>query len=464
MLQQEVSQSKPQTSSSRDLRLSRKQADAWWRLQDNTTTEIVYGGGAGGGKSFLGCVWHIYRRLQYPKTRGLIGRSDLAALEQSTLKTLFDVADLMGYKQGVDFKYNSQKHIILWSNGSETILKDLFLYPSDPDFISLGSTEFTDAFVDEANEISEKAFDILNSRIRYKLHEYGLCPKIMLTCNPGPGWLKEKYIIDSENKVVQLKPYQSVVRALVTDNPDENFVTIYRQQLERMRSEYDMQRLLYGDWDALPEAKNPFAHQYDKTFHERSVKFDPVKQLYISIDFNLNPFAVTFWHYYQSISGYYWEGIDEAEIAQGSIPAMIELIKQKYGPYLHQAILTGDAMGKARSLSEKDNASHYLQLQRGLGLSTHQLKVPGNPTHENSRSDVNDLLYQTKQPNTKYFFSINPDAMPNTCRDFRNVQCDATGAIMKGNRKDLNQRADYIDTARYMINLTAKPILLRLRK
>jgi hypothetical protein len=143
---------------------------------------------------------------------------------------------------------------------------------------------------------------------------------------------------------------------------------------------------------------------------------------------------------------------------------MIELIKQRYGSYLHSAILTGDAMGKARMLGEKDNASHYLQLQRGLGLASHQVKVPANPTHENSRAEVNDLLWISKQPGSTFHFSLNPLTMPNTCRDNRNVQCDATGAIMKGSRKDLNQRADYLDTERYFINLTAKPILLRLRK
>jgi len=459
-------QSLPPSSYDRPtLSLSYKQDDAWEYLNDNQTTEIVYGGGAGGGKSYLGCIWHINQRLQYPGSRGIIGRSKIQNLEQSTLITLFGVAAAMGYKQGKHFTYNSQKHVIKWINGSETILKDLFLYPSDPDFISLGSTEYTDAFVDEANEIKEKAFDILNSRIRYRLHEFRLIPKILLTCNPGPGWLKEKYISDRDNQPIKLHPYQKVIRALVTDNPDKDFIEIYRTQLDRMRSEYDKQRLLYGDWDASPEALNPFAHQYDSTYHESTdVKHNPRKQLYIAIDFNLNPFAVTFWHHWQDQDGYHWHGIDEAEIAQGSIPAMIELINQRYHIFLHTCIITGDSMGLQRQIALKDNASHYLSLQRGLKLSNHQIQVPHNPTHENSRDDVNRILFESKQEDSRFHFKLNPKTMPNTCRDFRNVQCDATGAIMKGNRKDLNQKADFIDTARYFLNLTAKSIILRLNK
>jgi len=160
-----------------------KQFDCWHYLTDSVTTEIFYGGAAGGGKSFLGAIWHIYRRTTYPGTRGLIGRSSLKALEGSTLITFFEVCRLQGYQIGRDFTYNQQKNTINWINGSQTILKDLFQYPSDPDFISLGSTEYTDAFIDEATEISHKAFDIINSRLRWKLNDFGLIPKTLATCN-----------------------------------------------------------------------------------------------------------------------------------------------------------------------------------------------------------------------------------------------------------------------------------------
>jgi len=447
------------------LHLSKKQDEAWDFLNDDTTTEVVYGGGAGGGKSYLGCIWHINQRLQYAGSRGVIGRSVIANLEQSTLITLFGVASALGYQQGKHYTYNSQKHIINWANGSQTILKDLFLKPSDPDFISLGSTEYTDAYVDEANEITEKAFDILTSRIRYKLNEFGLIPKILLTCNPGPGWLKEKYISDKDGNSKSLNHYQKVVRALVTDNPDQSFIDIYRTQLSRTRSDYDKQRLLYGDWDAMPEAMNPFAYQYDSAYHESiEAKFHEFRPVYVSIDFNLNPFAVTFWHFFQDKHGYHFIGFDEAEIAQGSIPAMITLLQQKIGHIKHLVTITGDAMGNQRQIALKDNATHYQSIQRGLGLSRNQMQIPANPTHANSRDDVNRILFESKQIGAKIHFSLNPKTMPNTCRDFRNVQCDATGSIIKGNRNDLNQRGDFIDTSRYLLNLTGKPIILRLGK
>jgi hypothetical protein len=428
-----------------DINLSDKQWLAWTLLEDKTTNEILYGGGAGGGKSYLGCIWHIYRRTKYAGSRGLIGRAKIAILEQSTLVTLFKVATMMGYKQGVHYTYNSQKHTINWANGSQTVLKDLFLYPSDPDFASLGSTEYTDAFIDEATEITLKAFEIVSTRIRWNLDEYGLVPKLLCTGNPSEGFIKERFI-EKDGAMVMLEPHQKFVQSLVTENPDEQFKTLYIQQLERLTSDYDKQRLLYGDWNASRDVQSPFCTQWLDTKHISEVpEYDPKKQLIISIDFNLTPFCVTFHHCFQDANGEHGHQFDEMEIKQGSIPAMIDAIKTKYHYSLPTAIITGDAMGNRGEISQRDNASLYVQLIKGLGMRESQIKVSSNPTHKNSRADVNYVLY--------YFpdFKIHKRCV-NTIRDMRNVQVDAFGGILKKDRKDVNQRADYIDTVRYLIH------------
>jgi hypothetical protein len=211
---------------------------------DSDVETILYGGAAGGGKTMLGCMWQILRRLKYPGTRSLIGRAKLDTLKKTTMATFFQVANEIGLKAGEDFIYNQQSHIIKFSNGSEIILADLFLYPSDPMMTDLGGLEITDAFIDEATEITEKAYSIVSSRIRYKLNEFGLKPKILLTCNPSKGWIYNQFYLPYKNQ--NLPEHRAFVQALPGDNlylPDS-----YVTSLTRL-PEADRKRLLEGDWE-----------------------------------------------------------------------------------------------------------------------------------------------------------------------------------------------------------------------
>ena len=226
------------------INLTTKQKVAFDALNDITTTEVLYGGAAGGGKSFLGCLWQIYRRWEYPNTRGLIGRSKLDALKKTTLNTFFEVAAMIGMKSGEHYTFNGQSNIITFSNGSEIILKDLFLYPSDPNFDSLGSLELTDCFIDECNQITEKAKNVVSSRIRYKLDEFNLVPKTFMTCNPAKNWVySEFYKKQTENNI---EPYKLFVQALLDDN--RHLSKHYKEQLSKI-DELSKQRLLYGNWE-----------------------------------------------------------------------------------------------------------------------------------------------------------------------------------------------------------------------
>lgn len=247
---------------------------------DSDVETILYGGAAGGGKTMLGCMWQILRRLKYPGTRSLIGRAKLDTLKKTTMATFFQVAHEIGLKAGEDFIYNQQSHIIKFSNGSEIILADLFLYPSDPMMTDLGGLEVTDVFIDEATEITEKAYSIVSSRIRYKLTHFchkcsaqeldkaevtkkneigkaiewrcsncnslseGLIPKVLLTCNPSKGWIYNQFYLPYKNQ--NLPAHRAFVQALPGDNihlPDS-----YVTSLTRL-PEADRKRLLEGDWE-----------------------------------------------------------------------------------------------------------------------------------------------------------------------------------------------------------------------
>ena len=108
-----------------DINLTKKQGQCWKVLMDDHTSEILYGGSAGSGKSWLGCIWIITLCIKYEGIRCLIGRTVLSQLKNTTLNTLFETFKAMGLNSDNHFKYNGQTNIIKLYNGSEILLKDL---------------------------------------------------------------------------------------------------------------------------------------------------------------------------------------------------------------------------------------------------------------------------------------------------------------------------------------------------
>jgi len=227
-----------------DPKYTSTQSRAFKYLFDKETNDILFGGAAGGGKSFMGCSWLIILCIKYPGTRYLMGRSKLDNLKKTTLNTFFEVCNQWGIKSGTHFNFNAGSNIITFFNGSEIYLKDLFHYPADPNYDSLGSLEITGAFIDEANQITEKAKNIVNSRIRYKLDKYDLIPKMLLTCNPSKNWTYTSYYRPA--KEGKIEPHKKFVQSLVDDNP--YISKHYKGQLEKL-DEISKQRLLYGNWE-----------------------------------------------------------------------------------------------------------------------------------------------------------------------------------------------------------------------
>ena len=160
------------------------------------------------------------------------------------MNTFFEVCTAWNLKAIKDYTFNGSSNVITFYNGSEIILKDLFLYPSDRNFDSLGSLEITGAFIDEANQITEKAKNVVASRLRYKLDENNLIPKLLMTCNPAKNWVYSEYYRPAQDNTI--KHYRKFIQSLVIDN---TYISKhYETQLSQL-DELSKQRLLFGNWE-----------------------------------------------------------------------------------------------------------------------------------------------------------------------------------------------------------------------
>lgn len=223
---------------------NRKQFAALKLLYDFTTTYILFGGAAGGGKSWLGCEWLLAMCLNYPGVRYFMGREELKKLKETTLKTFFKVAK----KHGISdlFRFYDHYSSIRFYNGSEISLLELKDIPSDPLFERFGSMEFTGGFIDEAAEIAFAAFDTLKARIgRHLNEEYNIPRKLLMSCNPKKNWLYHTFYKPWRDKLLEIG--YAFIQALASEN--EKIDRGYGQSLDEIKDPVLKARLKYGEWE-----------------------------------------------------------------------------------------------------------------------------------------------------------------------------------------------------------------------
>ena len=251
----------------------KKQKEALKILTDEKTKYFALGGAAGGGKSWGGCLWLAFNCLAYPGTKWFIGREELKRLTESTLETFYKVCSAHKIKA---WRYNHNKSIIIFDNGSQIKLLELKYLPSDPMYERYGSTEYTGGWIEEGGEVHFDAYDTLRTRIGRHLNmnfcrkcghydedptlsedkketkckscgewSNGLLSKILVTCNPKKNWLYSMFYKPST--LGSLPKNTAFLQSLVTDNP--KIEASYIESLDNITNEAKKQRLRYGNWD-----------------------------------------------------------------------------------------------------------------------------------------------------------------------------------------------------------------------
>ena len=318
------------------MHLSEKQTIAIELIEDNKTKEIIYGGGAGSGKTALGVYSILKNALKYDGSRWLIGRAVLKTLKETTLNSFYDVTRMQGLKAGTHYQFNAQSNIITFQNGSTILLKDLFQYPSDPHFDELGSLEITGAFVDECNQITEKAWNIVKSRIRYKIDEFGLIPKMLGTCNPAKGWVYNNFY--KPHKEGKLQEDKAFIQALAIDNP---FISPHYIDSLKTLDNQSRERLLYGNWE-YDENDNALI-QYDKIIDLFTNEHIPTGKGYISADiarFGKDKTLIMVWSGFRVI-----EIHKLSQKATNEVAAYIKHLAKKHSIPYSQIICDEDGVG-----------------------------------------------------------------------------------------------------------------------
>ena len=224
--------------------------------------ETLFGGAAGGGKSYGQLVDALLYALKYPKSKQIIFRRTFPDLEKSLIRVSLE------FYPREAASYNSSKHIWTFKNGS---IIDFGYIDSENDVYQYQSAEYDVIRFDELTHFTEYMYTYMISRCRganpYPKH-------IKSSTNPGGvghSWVKARFIdIGEPNKIHEItlengkKSTVIFIPSLVQDNmflldndPD------YIDRLELL-PEKEKQALLYGDWDIFD---GQFFTEFDRKIH-----------------------------------------------------------------------------------------------------------------------------------------------------------------------------------------------------
>lgn len=232
---------------------SLKPTDKQKQFVTTTSQYSCMSGGFGSGKTVAGCMRALLLS-SYPKNRGVIGRLTYPELVHTTQKSFFEICPPEYYdpKQGGQWK-PSERYLRL-INGSEILFFHLDNV-SEKELLSLNIGWF---YIDQAEEISERVFQILQSRLRLNTvpNRYGF-----ITCNPEPGnWIYKRFKEPYE-KGTPTKNFFLVDTASY-DNP--YLPPDYIKQLLASYPDAMAKRYIEGRWDAFEGQIYP---EFDTQIH-----------------------------------------------------------------------------------------------------------------------------------------------------------------------------------------------------
>lgn len=314
-----------------------KQQQAWSFLEDNITKYPVFGGAAGGGKSWLICEWLLVKCIQFPKTKWFIGREELKRLMGSTYITFTKVCQHHNISSKA-WKLNGSYNYIEFVNGSRIDLLDLKFLPSDPLYERFGSLEFTGGAIEEAGEVDFLAFDVLKSRIgRHLNKEYEIKSKLLITCNPKKNWLYQ--IVYKPWKSKQLPSEYAFIQALYGDN--KHTADEYGSNLAQIVDKGNRERLMNGNWEYEDDPNTLIDYDALMDLFTNTVEANGIK--YITGDiarYGQDKTVIYLWENYKLSKAWIWEkqGIDQTIIKIRDILALEQV------PY-SRCIIDEDGVG-----------------------------------------------------------------------------------------------------------------------
>lgn len=407
---------------------------------DTQTNVIIYGGGIRGGKTFAALIalllYNKMHSLKAPRGTGskvTVVRESLQSLKRNTKPSYYklfpDVSNQIINESTQTIKYNHGGEL-LWFGEN---------YARDKELNRWKGFETNAMLLEEINELQldsfYKAIERSGSWVVPGLPINGQpMPKVIGTCNPSRGWVKE--LIYDRWRNGTLPKNWCFIPSLMDDNP--HISDAYKTSLlDLPQWVYDV--YVKGDWDALV-LDNLFCDSFNKDIHVFQGQYEdiynPRLDIYLSFDFNITN-TITVWQHddtkIRCIREYHMQGRD--------LEYYCKQVIADYGNHFYY--INGDASGNAGNALTSENKGAYEIIAQLMGLAYEQFEVPlTNPSIKSSKIITNIIL---KKEDIQIHHSCT-----GLIKDCEEVQIERNGNRIEIVKKD-NALTHHLDTMRYYI-------------
>lgn len=313
----------------------------------------MYQGGYGSGKTWCGSLLGIMLARKYPGSRGLVGAKEYELVRKTTLVSYLEHLEILGYKEGCQYKYNKNEKIIKFKNGSEILFSQL----DDPE--KFKSLNLHWAEIEEASQVGDSTFKQLLGRLRntYRgLNWVDFKYRLFGHTNPQPnkGWIWKRFV---ENKKTN---YRLIIA------PTTNNIYLPKHYVEEMKDSFDEEYFRinvlgeFGDYNSGLVVKG-FTDENIKT-----LKYCKDLELHLTCDFNVDPMMWCVAH--KDDDNVYF--FDEIVVENATTESCFKEFLRRYGKHKGKIIINGDASGDNRNTqSEFTNYAimRNLLLDSGFG-------------------------------------------------------------------------------------------------
>ena len=220
--------------------------------------EVLFGGAAGGGKSYAQVIDALLFALRYPGSKQLLLRRTFAELDKSIIRTVLALYPISL------FKFNSSSHTGKFRNGS---IIDFGYCATENDVYQYQSAEYDVVRFDELTHFTEAQYVYLISRVR-GVNGY---PK-MLKSSTNPGgvghsWVKARFI-DPAPPDTPFVGSDGMKRIFIPSKIDDNHFLMASDPAYKARllslPEAQRKALLHGDWNIF---EGQYFSEFDESIH-----------------------------------------------------------------------------------------------------------------------------------------------------------------------------------------------------